>query len=160
LDVTADEEPEIPQNIRINCHSVRESNLKPGYYGDLLVSQDHVLLWHYVQPYALTSFHGTAPEPLAVVGALFERHVELVDDWIPFQKYFNSNIRLSELIEGSFGMLADGPEALVFAYEEVMQSYGVSTSHHASIKPKDAFLSVIVFDESYVIAEAIDAEVV
>jgi hypothetical protein len=157
LDVIADEGPEIPKNIRLTCHSVRESNLAPGYYENLTIANDHVLLWHYTQPYALTSFYGSAADPLALVGALFERHVDLVGNWIPFQKYLNSDLRLSELIGGSFGMLANGPEQLIFAYEEVMRAHGVSTSHHKSARPLDASLSVIIFDESYVIAERLEA---
>jgi hypothetical protein len=160
LDLTADEEPDIPKDILITCRSVRKSNLAPGYYQDLVISQDHVLLWHYTLPYALISFYGKAVEPLAVVGALFERHVEIAQDWIPFQKYVNSCLPLSELIKGTFGMLADGPEPLVVGYEDVMQRFGFSTSHHRSIVPLDASLSVIMFDESYVIAEDIKANVI
>lgn len=77
-----------------------------------------------------------------------------MEGWIPFQKYFNSDLRLSELIGGSFGMLADGPEPLVLAYEEVMQSYGIATSHHKSSEALDNSLSVLIFDQSYVIAES------
>ncbi|HKR60209.1 MAG TPA: hypothetical protein VJS64_10790 [Pyrinomonadaceae bacterium] len=153
LDVIADDEPDIPKNVLITARSFRESNLAPGSYAHLDVSKDHVLLWHYIQPYFLTSFYGKSAERLAVVGALFERHVDLVGDWIPFRRYLNSEVRLSELIGGSFGMLADGPEPLIAAYEEVMQCYGFSTSRHKSNRPRDAMLSVMIFDESYVIAE-------
>ncbi|MGH9906254.1 MAG: hypothetical protein ACRD8U_11820 [Pyrinomonadaceae bacterium] len=141
LDVTADEEPDIPKSVLVTGHSLRESTVAPGHYGDLAVFKDHVLLWHYTEPYILTTFYGNSSDSLAVIGALFERHLELVEDWIPFQRYLNSNVRLSDLIGGSFGMLADGPEPLVLAYEEVLQSYGFSTSHHKSTRPLDAALS-------------------
>jgi hypothetical protein len=104
---------------------------------------------------------------LSVVGALYERHVDLVENWIPFHKYINSEIRLNELIAGSFGMLADGPEPLILAYEEVMQHYSFSTSHLESRPPmywnnetwieENTSLSVIILDESYVIAEGFEA---
>jgi hypothetical protein len=91
-----------------------------------------------------------------VVAALYERPIDLVEDWIPFQKYINSRLRLSDLIRGSFGLLADGPEPLVLSYEEVMQSFGFSTSHHESRRPvywngkkwieEKAALSVMILD--------------
>ncbi|MGL1102712.1 hypothetical protein ACSTLM_00695, partial [Vibrio parahaemolyticus] len=72
-------------------------------------------------------------------------------------KYMNPSVRLAELIGGSFGMLADGPEPLVLAYEEVMQRYGISTRSHQSFRAMDAGLSVIILDRSFVIAEAFEA---
>ena len=172
LDVKADEEPELPRNIRIICHSWRESNVSPRHYYDLTVTEDHVLLWHYTRPHALTSFYGQVEDPLAVVGALYERHFELVEQWVPFHKYLNSGLPLSELIRGSFGMLADGPDQLVLAYDEVMQRFGFSTSHHES-RAADQMrwngetwvqdsspLSIMFLDESYVIAEAFTASAI
>ena len=98
------------------------------------------------------------------------RHVDLAEDWIPFQKYINSALRLSELIRGKFGMLADGPEPLVLSYEKIMQSFGFSTSHHESRRPnywngekwieEKATLSVLILDQSYVIAEAFKASAI
>lgn len=157
LDVTADEEPDVPRNIQITCHAFRENNLSPGYYQDLQVFDDHVLLWHYTKPHFITSFYGSVEVPLAVVGALYERHFDLAEDWIPLTKYMNSGVRLAELIGGSFGMLADGPEPLVLAYEEVMQRSGISTSSHQSQKAMDANLMVMILDKSYVIAETFEA---
>ena len=170
LDVTADEEPDVPRNVEITCRSPRESNLAPGHYNDFSISKDHVLLWHYAKPHTSTSFYGKTQDPLSVVGALYERHVELAGDWIPFQKYINSALRLSELIRGKFGMLADGPEPLVLSYEKIMQSFGFSTSHHESRRPnywngekwieEKATLSVLILDQSYVIAEAFKASAI
>ena len=170
LDVTADEEPQLPRNIRITCHSSRESNISPSQYYDLSVAQDHVLLWHYTRPHILASFYGKVDDPLSVVGALYEQHFELVEEWIPFHKYLNSGLPLSELIRGSFGMLAEGPEQLVLAYEEVMQSFGFSTSHHESratmhwdgdkwVQDRSP-LSIMFLDKTYVIAEAFTASAI
>ena len=158
LDVTADEEPDLPRNIQITCRAVRESNLSPGYYQDFQVSEDHVLLWHYTKPHFLTSFYGSVEAPLSVVGALCERHLDLAEDWIPLKKYMNPGVRLAELIGGAFGMLAEGPEPLVLAYEEVMQRYGVSTTSHQSHRAIDTKLMVMILDKSYVIAEAFEAD--
>jgi hypothetical protein len=170
LDVVADEDPDLPRKIQVTCRSPRENNLSAGHYDDFSISQDHVLLWHYTKPHISISFYGKAQDPLSVVGALYERHVDLVEDWIPFHKYLNSEVRLAELIAGSFGMLADGVEPLVLAYEEVMQRYGFSTSHHESRPPvywdgerwveENAALSVMLLDKCFVIAEAFEASAI
>jgi len=159
FDVIADEHPDLPRNIEVTGVLTRENTLSAGYVHEFEISQDHVLLWHYTKPYALVSFYGKALDALSVVGALYARHVDLVEDWIPFHKYMNSEVLLAELIAGSFGMLAEGPEPLVLAYAEVMQSYGFTTSHHSSVLPGDwvgesADLSVLILDKSNVIASA------
>jgi hypothetical protein len=130
LDVTVDEDAELPRNIRIMCKSYVQSSLSPGSYVTLKTLHDHVLLWHYHQPHLVSTFHGKVSEPLSVVGALFERHMDLVEAWIPFTKYLNTEMDLSALIGGSFGMIADDPERLIQAYEDVLRRYEVSVSHH------------------------------
>ena len=158
LDVKLDEDPELPPNIRITCRSCKETNLTPGFYETMRPSHDHVLLWHYNQPHIIASFYGRVDEPLSVAGALYERHLDLADHWIPVMKYFGGAPSLSELIRGGYGMLAQGPERLVLAYKEVLSSYGVSTSHHACPTRHDEKLSILFFDDSYVIAERFSAE--
>lgn len=169
-EVTADEATSLPRNIRIDCHGLRESNVLPNRYYDLRVTEDHVLLWHYSRPHRLLSFYGNVEDPQSVVGALYERHFEIVGRWVPFHKYLNLGLPLSELIRGKFGMLADGPDKLVLAYEAVVQGFGISTSHHES-RSADQMrwngetwvvqdmppLSIMFLDDSYVIAESFTA---
>lgn len=63
-------------------------------------------------------------EPLAVVDALYQRHLALVGDWIPFGRFMNGNSL--EMIRGRYGMLADGPTPLVDAYAQVLDSFKIS----------------------------------
>ena len=158
--VTSDEDPDFPGNVRITGRSWRENTVVPRYYGSVFLTQEHELLWHYHQPHFVASFYGQLPDPFAVMGALFERHNELVGAWVPFLKYFNPSIPLIELLRGPYGMLAEGPERLVLAYEEVLANYGVSVSHHRYTNAKDESLSILILDEAYVIAKAFVAEAV
>jgi hypothetical protein len=117
-----------------------------------------------------TSFYGKSANPSAVVGGLYERHWELAGKWIPFHRFLNPGVRLTELIAGGFGMLAEGPEPLILAYEEVMQQHGFSTTHRDPRQPvywggegwlaEKAVLSALVLDESYVVAEHFAAKAV
>jgi len=163
LHITGDEYPEIHRTWQVLCSNVKEDSLSLGVHYDLQLYDDHVLLWPHVARRTSTSFYGKAQNSLAVIGALCERHKELVGDWLPFHRFLNSNIGLSELISGGFGMLAEGPEPLVLAYEDVMRGHGFSTSHLDPTKPvyfggnqgrdqeRPAF--VLILDDSYVVAE-------
>ena len=163
LHITGDEYPEIHQNWHVLCSAVKEESLSLGHHSDLQLFDDHVLLWPHLARRTSTSFYGKVENPLAVIGALCVRHKELVGEWLPFHRFLNSNIGLPELIAGGFGMLAEGPEPLVLAYEDVMRSHGFSTSHLDPTKPvywggnewldqkRPAF--VLTLDDSYVVAE-------
>ena len=135
LEVRADEFTDIHPRWRVVCSRVKEHSLSLGYHYDLQCPADHVLLMPHVALQTSTSFYGRVEEPLVIVGALYERHREISGDWIPVHRYFNSGVRLPELIGGGFGMLAEGPEPLILAYEEVMQRYGFSTSHRDPKRP-------------------------
>ena len=156
LAVTSDEDLELPADIVVQCYSYKEATVAPHYYDEIFVTGDHPLLWYYTEPDFILSFYGEAANPLAVIGELVERHTQLVEDWIPFRRYLNSG-NLSELIAGRYGMLANGPQPLIVAYEEVMQRHGFSTSNHQSGKRFDRGLSVLTFDSSFIIAERFEA---
>jgi hypothetical protein len=160
LVLTNDEDPDLPENVRITCRAWRENTVVPRHYGSVYLTQDHVLLWDYNQPHVVASFKGQVPDPFVVMGALFERHNELVGKWVPFLKYLNPCMPLSELLRGSHGMLAEGPEPLVLAYAEVLANYGVSVSHHRYGRARDEKLSILILDDAYVIANDFVAEAI
>jgi hypothetical protein len=167
LHITTDEYPNAHPHWKVVSRGVKEHSLSLGYHHDLQFSDAHVLLLPHMAPRTSTSFYGKAEDPFSVVGALSERHREIAGDWIPFHRYLNPNIDLTELIAGGFGMLGEGPEPFILAYEDVMQQHGFSTSHldpgkpvyaggNELLGPKDAVF-VLLLDESYVVAEEFDA---
>jgi hypothetical protein len=169
LDVSSDEDPDIHPCWQVVCSGVREDRLSLGYAHDLQISNKHVLLWPHSARTSAISFYGRAENPSAVAGALYQRHWTLAGKWFPFHRFLNS-LPLTELIAGGFGMLAEGPEPLILAYEEVMRRHGFSTSHRDPMPPgywgvdgwleRKAALSVLILDESYIVAENFAAKVV
>jgi hypothetical protein len=163
LHITGDEYPNIHQTWQVLCSNVREDSLSLGDHHDFQLFDDHVLLWPHLSHRTSTSFYGKTENPLAVVGALYQRHEELVGEWLPFHQFLNPEISLPELISGGFGMLAEGPEPLILAYEDVMRSHGFTTSHLDPRKPvywggngwldQKAPAFVLILDDSYVVAE-------
>lgn len=107
----------------IECLRVLEHTISMGQCERIELSANHVLLWNYLHPQVSVSFHGEVDDALAVVGALYNRHVELVGHWISFDRFLNGDP--VKMIQGRFGMLAEGPLPLIQAYAEVLDSYGI-----------------------------------
>jgi hypothetical protein len=154
----------------IVCSGLREQTINLGsqsgfdFYDE---AEDHVLKWHYTKPFCGISFYGATNNAYEVIGKLYEAHVSIAENWIPFQKDFNSSFSLAELISGKFGSLAGASLPLAEAYVKVMKKCGFSASHSKLRDPRywngkkftDEVipLSVMIFDERFVIAEKFTA---
>src|SRR5882724_6460233 len=68
---------------RVECVAFLDHRVSLGRCDGFHLHFDHVLLWSYIYPQASVSFYGETKDPLAVVGALYKRHLELVGDWVP-----------------------------------------------------------------------------
>jgi len=162
--------PDIHPHWQVICSSVREHSLSLGPAYKLQSTDDHVLLWGHTKRKLSLYFSGTCENPEAVIGALYSRHWELSKGWIPFQRFINPNMELAKLISGGSGMLAEGPEVLMLAYEEVLQRFGFSESHVDAGEPaywdgetwleEREKLSVLVIDRSYIVAGKFVAKMV
>lgn len=112
------------QSWEVECLDFLEHALLLGDCEGFDLQYDHVLLWPYIYPQASVSFYGAANDHLAVVGALYKRHLELVGHWIRFSQFMNANT--VELIRGRYGMLANGPMPLVESYAQVLETFDIS----------------------------------
>lgn len=122
------------QRWEVDCVGLLEHRTLLGECDAFVLSHDHMLLWPYVYPEASVSFYGEAEEPLAVFVALYQRHLELVSDWIPFGRFMNGNSL--EMIRGRYGMLAKGPTPLVEAYAQVLERFKIDNK---VTEPKPAY---------------------
>ena len=122
------------QSWEVECVDFLEQELSLGQCEGFDLQFHHILLWSYIYPRASVSFYGETDDHLAVVGALYERHLELVGDWIPFGRFMNGNI--IEMIRGRYGMLADGPMPLVESYSQVLERFNMGAK---IAEPKPAY---------------------
>lgn len=168
VDVSVSDAPDIHPRWQIICLGVREHSVSLGYSDQMWLSNNHVLLWSHTAPITSLYFHGTCENAAAVTGALYERHWELAGKWIPFHTFLNSLLGPTKLIAGGGGMLAEGPEPFILAYEEVLQRFGFSTSH---LEPKlpthwngeawveeTSALSVLILEDFFIVAEIFEAK--
>ena len=148
----------------VECIGLLEHQLSLGNCQQFMVHDDHALLWPYIYPQSSVSFYGEAPDPHAVVGALYSRHVELVRHWIPFNRFLNGDP--VAMVKGRYGMFAAGPMPLIEAYAAVLEQFGISAT---ATEPKRAWITNDVFtgsqevvvlilnDNSYVVTQKLNA---
>ena len=152
------------QSWEIECTGVLEHHLVLGECAGFDLEYEHVLLWTYIYPQASVSFYGEAKDHLAVVGALYKRHLELVGDWMPLDRFMNGNT--IEMIRGRYGLLAKGPMTLMESYAQVLESFDISV-RICNPKPADYTndedsglpeVALLVFETgSYVVAQSFNA---
>jgi hypothetical protein len=156
------------QHWRVDCFGVREHLLR-GEFSGLQIVSEHPVLLPFTEQVTDLYFYSASPNPMATVGALFERHRDLVGSWIPFERFLNVVTKgLSPLLAASSGQLASGPVSLMEAYSSVLGEYGVRSSMLPSRPPKfwdgekwlvsSIPLRALVFESSYVVAERFDAQ--
>jgi hypothetical protein len=83
---------------------------------------DHPAIAQYVDTRAFLHFAHAPRDPSHVIGELWSAHVDLVDDWIPFDRYLNREIPLLRLLSGGSGLVATGPAFIVSAYANVLEA--------------------------------------
>ena len=124
LDLNLGGDTDVHQSWEIECKGVLEHQISLGPCDGCSLPRDHVLLWPYIYPCSSVSFYGEAKDPLTVVEELHKQHVQLVRDWIPFERFLNGNP--VEMVSGKYGMLARGPLPLIESYAKVLESFGIS----------------------------------
>jgi hypothetical protein len=170
FEVTTGEDDASVQHWNIVCDDMRAHRLSLRAYCDIELVTDHVLLWPHSMAVTSVSFYGHVNDPFPIIGALYQQHMQLVGTWIPFGQYFNPAVSLDTLLCGTAGMLAQGPEALVLAYENVLQRCGLQTSHleskaakhwdeeHREWVEEHGPLAVLLLEDSFVVAATFDVQ--
>ena len=160
-----------PAGWRVRCHETRCNRFDGSLCRiNFEVVEDHVVLLPHSQPHVELYFSSSPADPDALVGQLIEAHRKMVGDWLSPFAYFNASPmhRLSELLGGGFGKLADGPLPLIERYRSVLETAGVRSSTPPARPPvyrkNDSWveevgpLFALFMDDSYVVARSFTAE--
>jgi hypothetical protein len=120
---------------RIDVAGLRDHEVRDPH-GDLHLDVcDHVLARQHTDTQQILTFAGAPPSVPATIGELVVAHRDVTDGWITFDRYFNAQCKLDELLAGGHGELAAGPSFLVAAYAEVLKRAGVQPSLLAKRQP-------------------------
>jgi hypothetical protein len=159
--VSIDDDGSFPEKWTITCGGVYQHKLRVGQILSVDVFINHPLLVPTVEPVQRLGFHGRVADPPSIVGKLYEKHIEVVGDWIPFQEYFMDR-NITELIAAGFGVLAEGPVSIIGTYSNVLTECGIecliSGEHAKQIWDGSRFtnipaLKAFVLDECFVLAQ-------
>ena len=163
--VSIDEEEGFHNTWSIRCLGVRRSLLRTGSFIDISLESEHILLREYREQNCRLGFRGTVSDPDHVVGALYEKHIEIAEDWIPVSAYLMDR-KLGELVRGGFGVFAEGPESFILAYQETLERCGIETVVNGR-RPNTEWngsqfldfptLKVLSLDDCYLVAEDFQA---
>src|SRR5262249_761778 len=98
----------------------------------------------------------------AVLATLYDAHVDLVDDWIPFERYVLPNMPYKRGFQRRSGkkVSCQGPDFLIRVYAKALRMSGenvrvipLKVGRRKNSRPR-----VLHFGTSYVVAEAFTAE--
>jgi hypothetical protein len=121
-------EGETPSRWRLAIQDVREHHLELGLCDSFHVHDNHPVLWPHVGPQGSLFFSKPPRDARAMIGRLWVRHQRETEGWIRFERFLNPESAIPALLEGGFGLLAKGPERLLRAYADELDSGSVPWS--------------------------------
>jgi hypothetical protein len=120
--------------------------------------REHPAIDQYLQPRAFLHFAAAPIDPHRVAGRLWADHVQVVDDWIPFERYINRELPLPTLLASGSGLVATGPMFIIKAYEAILESENCKPTMKELPRARAIKSATLTqFGESYVIAEDVVA---
>ncbi|GEM_PF-4298658 len=124
---------------------------------------DHALLAPYLDRRAWISIATPLPDPLRAWGAVAQAHGALargtwrhIGEWIPLGRFLRGS-----MMDQPFGILAEGPERFMRAYEAALQAIGADVGMASSSDaPRGGQTppSLLVWEASYFVARSFRLE--
>lgn len=176
----------------VTCHGVVAYRIEDVNGGGLNHdTKDHPVARQFSAPRARLLLRGAAGNPDAALASLWCIHRSVADDWIEFDRYlvldpeyrrisanrtgdepfdnwylYDMEPDLGEILEHGTGILAEGPEFLLRAYEEALNECGVACAvepwkpapddNNAGLPGKE--LEMVHFGSSHFVARAFSCE--
>jgi hypothetical protein len=108
----------------ISCVSVAESHVMPDVVEYFDVATSHPLLLSYSEPAYFLHFNSAPASVTAALGAMYLAHFAVIGKWRPFGYFLNQSMDMdmdiAALLEGGYGMLAQGPQSVMQAYQAAL----------------------------------------
>ncbi len=148
---------------RVSCNYVLGYRFLQSRASLLEVYYDHPLLWPHQGRFEQLYVSSKPSDSAAVFGSLVETYLESVGSWLPLLRFINSHVPTIRLLDGGSGLLATAPKPIIDRFCAVLTCYGVrhntlSSAHWAHRANIELEPRVLVFGDSFVIAQKIEAE--
>ena len=157
-----------PSVWEIEARGHREVCFKSGRFDQIALESDHPLLWGHTMPTEQLNFIGPPGPHESLLWRLYERHRQVVGDYIPFDRHVQSHF-IGNRLSGGGGVLAEGPTRLLRTYADVLAGSDLEPYFPYPTRPavrwdearqwvvEDAPLAVLILGESYLVAEEFSA---
>jgi hypothetical protein len=104
-----------------------ESRITFDYASKILISNEHPLLWKYIDTQCELYFNGQCQDIGNLFADIYDIHYELFENYTPFESFLN-NRHLYPLMHANNGLLARGPKRLLMRYAERLKAHRVDFS--------------------------------
>ena len=146
-------------SFNILCHDFLEKDLQIGFADIIDFTDNHQVLWPYHCEHAHLYFSSPPKNSYEIVGRLFETHERLMQGWKPFKAYINYsyNSDLPGLLEGGYGLLANGPKILLKEYAKAIgnkMKLNIITSFNRLYDSSKPF-KALIFDDGFIVCKGI-----
>lgn len=113
---------------KVECKDFVQRKIYEDFFNSFAVFKEHVLLWDFNQPTGSLYFNGITENVSGLIGELYLKHINVTEDWIPFNEYLNDMVDTKKLITSGYGLLAEGPQKIIEEYAEVIKRFNIETS--------------------------------
>lgn len=150
----------------VQIKGVREESITSDFADKLELFEEHPLLWTYNQRQTNLYFGKGTEKPHELFANIYNIHIQLTKNRIPFGKYVNSALSTIELCKSTTGLFAKGPIKMMEAYKEELERHYMNPTIVGGHNPKrwlnghqvdeTEIVKVLVIGNSYIIGETFD----
>jgi hypothetical protein len=142
---------------RIHFRGKRDFLLEKGIFTSFVLLDEHPLLLEYTEPHKDIYLSSRVPDKQKFISDLEDAARIKFEGWRSLARYVNPQMRLSELLDKSYGLLMSTPisfaEMIMNVAEENNVELNVLSGMMAQGKPQ-----VLLMDRYYVVADSFHAE--
>lgn len=164
LSVTAyNDEDNFSSSWIIQTFNYRKCNFSLDFASTIQLNNTHPILWQFSDIQSSLYFSGICSNPDKLFMDLFNTHVSIMGNYVPFENTVHRMHEFSESMKNTSGLLAEGPKRLLISYGGLLKSFNLEFTIIGDRTPtfwdgekniqECGNAKVLFFDSSYIIAD-------
>ena len=142
---------------RIHFSGKRDFFLGKGMFASLILLAEHPLLLEYIEPHKDIYLSSVVRDKQKFISDLEDAARIKFEGWRSHDRYANSQMKLNELLDKSYGLLMSVPLSFAEVVMRVAEMNGVSLNVLEGVKAQGK-PQVLLMNKYYVVADAFHAE--
>jgi hypothetical protein len=144
-------ETDLPQKYRVHYRGKREFSIETVKFSSLQLLNKHPLLLQYTEPIVAVQLVSSVSDKQLFRENLESAIHQVFGTWRSIEEY--NFMPLNEFLKESYGILMEAPKSFAEAAIQEGERSGVELTMLERYEPKGICPQVLLFDESYVIAD-------